>query len=64
MKRIRWIAEMHISLLPAVAVFVLLAGPADAVDDSVKEKASLRTPCHGEGGVSQTEKHPVIGGTA
>src|SRR6266850_1631992 len=62
MRRIRWIAEMHISLLPAVTVFVLFAGPADAVDDSVKERASLCTSCHGEGGVSQTENTPSLAG--
>jgi hypothetical protein len=41
-KRIRWIPEMRVSfLLPGVAVLVLLAGGADAADDSVKEKVSL-----------------------
>src|SRR6266699_6226332 len=62
MRRIRWIAEMHISLLPAAAVLVLLAGAADALDDSVKEKASLCTSCHGEAGVSQTENTPSLAG--
>jgi hypothetical protein len=55
-------AEMHISLLPAAAVLVLLAGPADALDDSVKEKASLGTSCHGDGGVSQIENTPSLAG--
>ncbi len=63
MKRIRWIPEMRVSsLLPGAAVLVLLAGVADAADDSVKEKASLCTSCHGEGGVSQTENTPSLAG--
>ena len=63
MKRIRWIAGIRVSsLLPAAAVLVLLAGVADAVDDSVKEKAPLCTSCHGEGGVSQTENTPSLAG--
>lgn len=61
MRRIRWFAELHISLLPAAAVLVLLAGPADALDESIKERASLCTSCHGEGGVSQTENTPLAG---
>src|SRR5258708_39915984 len=63
MKRIRWIPEMRVSsLLPGAAVLALLAGVADAADDSVKEKASLCTSCHGEGGVSQTENTPSLAG--
>jgi cytochrome c553 len=63
MKRIRWIAEMRVcSLWPAAAVFVLSAGLAEAADDSVKERASLCTSCHGEGGVSQTENIPSLAG--
>jgi cytochrome c553 len=49
-------------LLPAAAVLVLLAGPADALDDSVKERASLCTSCHGEAGVSQTENTLSLAG--
>src|SRR5882757_3883824 len=63
MKRIRWIPEMRVSsLLPGAAVLVLLAGGADAADDSVKEKVSLCTSCHGERGVSQTENTPSLAG--
>src|SRR5258708_8739050 len=63
MKRISWIPEMRVSsLLPGAAVLALLAGVADAADDSVKEKASLCTSCHGEGGVSQTENTPSLAG--
>jgi len=63
MKRIRWIPEMSVSsLLSGAAVLVLLAGVADAADDSVKEKVSLCTSCHGEGGVSQTENIPSLAG--
>jgi cytochrome c553 len=62
-KRIRWIPEMRVSsLLPGVAVLVQLAGGADAADDSVKEKASLCTSCHGERGVSQIENTPSLAG--
>jgi cytochrome c553 len=50
------------SLLPGVAVLVQLAGGADAADDSVKEKVSLCTSCHGERGVSQTENTPSLAG--
>ncbi len=63
MKRIRWIPEMRVSsLLPSAAVLVLLAGVADAADDSIKEKVSLCTSCHGEGGVSQTANTPSLAG--
>ena len=63
MKRIRWIPEMRVSsLLPGAAVLVLLAGVADAADDSIREKAALCTTCHGEGGVSQTEDIPSLVG--
>jgi cytochrome c553 len=33
-----------------------------AADDSIKEKASLCTSCHGKGGVSQTENIPSPAG--
>src|SRR5258708_25605416 len=63
MKRIRWIPEMRVSsLLPGAAVLVLLAGVADAADDSIKEKVSRWTSCHGEGGVSQPEKTRSLAG--
>ena len=41
---------------------MLLAGVADAADDSIKERVSLCTSCHGEGGVSQTENTPSLAG--
>jgi cytochrome c553 len=41
---------------------VVLAGPANAADDSVKEKAAVCTTCHGEGGVSKTESIPSLAG--
>jgi cytochrome c553 len=49
-------------LLSAAAVFVPLAGAANAADDSVREKAALCTPCHGEAGISQTENTPSLAG--
>jgi cytochrome c553 len=49
------------SLLSAVAM-LLLAGPANAADESVKEKAAQCTPCHGETGISQTENTPSLAG--
>jgi len=50
------------SLLPTAVSLVLLVGPANAADESVKEKAALCTPCHGEAGVSQTENAPSLAG--
>ena len=50
------------SLLSAVAMLLALAGPADAADESVKEKAAQCTPCHGETGISQTENTPSLAG--
>src|SRR5258708_1202559 len=59
----RIIAEMRsCSLLPVVAIPVLLVGPANAADESVKEKAAQCTPCHGETGISQTENTPSLAG--
>jgi cytochrome c553 len=49
------------SLLSAVAM-LLLAGPVNAADESVKEKAAQCTPCHGETGISQTENTPSLAG--
>jgi len=48
------------SLLPTAVTLVLLVGPANAADESVKEKAALCTPCHGETGISQTENTPSL----
>jgi cytochrome c553 len=39
---------------------ILLVGPANAADDSIKEKAAPCTPCHGETGISQTENTPSL----
>jgi cytochrome c553 len=50
------------SLLPAAAIFLLPGGVARAADESVKEKAVLCTPCHGDTGVSQTENIPSLAG--
>jgi cytochrome c553 len=59
----RIITEMRsCSLLPVVAILVLLVGPASAADESVKEKAAQCTPCHGETGISQTENTPSLAG--
>src|SRR5258708_23876711 len=48
--------------IPAAVTLVLLAGSANAADESVKEKAALCTPCHGETGISQTENTPSLAG--
>jgi cytochrome c553 len=59
----RIIVEMRSCLLlPTAAMLVLLAGPANAADESVKEKAAQCTPCHGETGISQTENTPSLAG--
>jgi cytochrome c553 len=50
------------SSIPAAVTLVLLAGSANAADESVKEKAALCTPCHGETGISQTENTPSLAG--
>ena len=64
MKTIQEIAaKVHFcSLLPAAAISVVLVGPANAADDSVKEKAALCTSCHGEAGVSETDDTPSLAG--
>jgi cytochrome c553 len=55
------VAEMRFcSLVPAAAMFAVVAGPANAADDSIKEKAALCTPCHGEAGISETENTPPL----
>ena len=57
------VAEMRFcSLVPAAAMFAVVAGPANAADDSIKEKAALCTPCHGEAGISETENTPSLAG--
>jgi cytochrome c553 len=50
------------SLVSAVAMLLPLGGPANAGDESVKEKAAQCTPCHGETGISQTENTPSLAG--
>jgi len=49
-------------LVLAAAMFAVVAGPANAADDSIKEKAALCTPCHGEAGISETENTPSLAG--
>jgi hypothetical protein len=49
------------SSIPAAVTLVVLAGSANAADESVK-KVALCTPCHGETGISQTENTHVTGG--
>src|SRR5712671_5966971 len=57
------VADMRFcSLVPAAAMFAVVAGPANAADDSIKEKAALCTPCHGEAGISETENTPPLAG--
>jgi cytochrome c553 len=48
--------------IPVAVTLVVLAGSANAADESVKEKAALCTPCHGETGISQTENTPSLAG--
>jgi cytochrome c553 len=57
------VAEMRFcpSVL-AAAVLAVVAGPANAADVSIKEKAALCTPCHGEAGISETENTPSLAG--
>src|SRR5258708_40322052 len=50
------------SSIPVAVTLVVLAGSANAADESVKEKAALCTPCHGETGLSQTENTPSLAG--
>ena len=46
----RIVAEMHFcSLILAAALFAGVAGPANSADETIKEKATVCTPCHGEG---------------
>jgi cytochrome c553 len=52
-------AEMRFySFVLAAAMLAAVAGPANAADESIKEKAALCTPCHGEAGISETESTP------
>jgi cytochrome c553 len=57
------VAEMRFcSLALAAAMFAAVAGPANAADESIKEKAAQCTPCHGEAGISETENTPSLAG--
>src|ERR1700730_9859163 len=49
-------------LLPAAVTLALLAGSANAADESVKEKAAQCAACHGETGISQIENTPSLAG--
>jgi cytochrome c553 len=42
------------------AMFAVAAGPTNAADESIKEKAAQCTPCHGETGLSETENTPSL----
>ena len=53
--------RIYFSIL-AAAMLAISAVSARAADESVREKAALCTPCHGEGGVSQTENTPSLAG--
>jgi cytochrome c553 len=50
------------SFVLAAAIFAVVAGPAKAADESIKEKAAQCTPCHGETGISETENIPSLAG--
>jgi cytochrome c553 len=63
MKRIHSGATGRVySTILVAAMFAVSAGSARAADESVREKAAQCTPCHGEGGVSQTENTPSLAG--
>jgi len=58
-----FVAEMHFcSLILAAALFAGVAGPANSADETIKEKATVCTPCHGEAGISGTENTPSLAG--
>jgi len=50
------------SFVVVAAMLALVAGPAKAADESIKEKAAQCTPCHGEAGISETENTPSLAG--
>ena len=57
------VAEMRFcSVVLAAAMLVGVAGIANAADETIKEKASVCTPCHGEAGISGTENTPSLAG--
>jgi cytochrome c553 len=44
------------------AMLAVVAGPTNAADESIKEKAAQCTPCHGETGLSETGNTPSLAG--
>jgi cytochrome c553 len=58
------VAEMRFYSLAmaAAAMLAVAAGPTNAADESIKEKAAQCTPCHGETGISETENIPSLAG--
>jgi cytochrome c553 len=50
------------SLVLAAAMLALVAGPAEAADESIMEKAAQCTPCHGEAGISEIKNTPSLAG--
>jgi cytochrome c553 len=56
------IAAHFCSLVLVAAMLVVVTGPANAADESIKEKAALCTPCHGESGMSETDDTPSLAG--
>ncbi len=57
------VAEMRFfSAVLAAVMFAVVAEPAHAADESLKEKAAQCTPCHGDTGISQTENTPSLAG--
>jgi len=56
------IAAHFCSLVLVAAMLALVTGPANAADESIKEKAALCTPCHGESGISETDDTPSLAG--
>src|SRR5216684_9111288 len=63
MKRIHLsVTGRFCSSVLAAAILVGSAGVVSAADESLQEKAAQCTPCHGEGGVSQTENTPSLAG--
>jgi len=58
-----FVAKMRFcSLVLVAATLALVTGPANAADESIKEKAALCTPCHGEAGISETDDTPSLAG--
>ena len=63
MTRIHLGATVRIySSILAAAMLAISTGSASAADESIREKAAQCAPCHGEGGISQTENTPSLAG--